>query len=52
MKLFTKDIDRKLFAQYPKGNNLEEQIGAELNFASVVSYKNFANIDVLVLVLL
>lgn len=26
MKLFTKDIDRKLFAQYPKGNNLEEQM--------------------------
>ena len=25
MKLFTKDIDKKLFAQYPKGNNLEEQ---------------------------
>ncbi len=26
MKLFTKDIDKKLFAQYPKGNNLEEQM--------------------------
>lgn len=25
MKLFTKDIDKKLFAQYPKGNNLEQQ---------------------------
>ena len=25
MKLFTKDIDRKLFAQYPKGANLENQ---------------------------
>ncbi len=25
MKLFTKEIDKKLFAQYPKGNNLEEQ---------------------------
>lgn len=26
MKLFTKEIDKKLFAQYPKGNNLEEQM--------------------------
>ena len=25
MKLFTKDIDKKLFAQYHLGNNIEEQ---------------------------
>jgi hypothetical protein len=25
MKLFTKDIDKKLFAQYSMGNNLEAQ---------------------------
>ena len=26
MKLFTKEIDKKLFAQYPKGGNLEQQV--------------------------
>ncbi len=26
MKLFTKEINNKLFAQYPKGGNLEDQM--------------------------